>query len=86
MCIRDSSNTGLLGHFVGMLTDSRNFLSFARHEYFRRVLCNLLGGQMERGELPDDAGLVGAMVRRIAFANARDYFALELNPPYAGAG
>jgi glucuronate isomerase len=80
------SNTGLLGHFVGMLTDSRNFLSFARHEYFRRVLCNLLGGQMERGELPDDAGLVGAMVRRIAFANARDYFALELNPPYAGAG
>jgi glucuronate isomerase len=79
------SNTGLLSHFVGMLTDSRNFLSFARHEYFRRVLCNLLGAQMERGELPSDVGLVGAMVRRIAFANARNYFALELDPDFGGA-
>lgn len=69
---------GLLSRFVGMLTDSRSFLSYTRHEYFRRVLCNQLGGQMERGELPADLGLVGAMVRRICFGNARDYFGLEI--------
>jgi glucuronate isomerase len=74
------SNTGLLSRFVGMLTDSRSFMSYPRHEYFRRVLCNLLGGQVERGELPSDTGLVGGMVRRICFANARDYFGLELDP------
>jgi glucuronate isomerase len=79
------SNVGLLSRFVGMLTDSRSFLSYTRHEYFRRVLCNLLGGQMERGELPSDPGLVGAMVKRICFANARDYFRLELDPMYSGA-
>jgi glucuronate isomerase len=78
------SNVGLLGRFVGMLTDSRNFMSFTRHEYFRRVLCNLLGGQVERGELPADPGLVGALVRRICFANARDFFGLELDPSFAG--
>jgi glucuronate isomerase len=77
------ANVGLLSRFVGMLTDSRNFLSFTRHEYFRRVLCNLLGGQMERGELPQDAALVGAMVRAICFANARDYFGLEVDPSFA---
>ena len=59
------SNMGLLSHFVGMLTDSRSFLSFPRHEYFRRVLCNLLGKEMESGELPDDEELIGAMVRNI---------------------
>jgi glucuronate isomerase len=80
------SNVGLLSRFVGMLTDSRSFLSYTRHEYFRRVLCNLLGGQMDRGELPSDPGLVGAMVRRICFANARDFFRLELDPSYSKAG
>ncbi len=74
------ANIGLLGRFVGMLTDSRNFLCYTRHEYFRRVLCNLLGAQIERGELPAEPGLVGGMVRRICFANARDYFGLELDP------
>jgi glucuronate isomerase len=77
------ANIGLLGRFVGMLSDSRNFLCYTRHEYFRRVLCNLLGSQIERGELPADLALVGAVVKRICFANARDYFGLELDPPYA---
>ncbi|HMD60653.1 MAG TPA: glucuronate isomerase [Opitutaceae bacterium] len=78
------STVGLLSRFVGMLTDSRSFLSYPRHEYFRRVLCNLLGSQMERGELPCDRELVGGMVRRICFANARDYFGLELDPAFSG--
>ncbi len=77
------SNLGLLSRFVGMLTDSRSFLSFPRHEYFRRTLCNLLGAEMANGELPDDFELVGGMVRNICFANARDYFGLELDPTYA---
>ncbi len=77
------ANIGLLGRFVGMLSDSRNFLCYTRHEYFRRVLCNLLGSQMERGELPADAALVGSVVRRICFANAREYFGLELDPAYS---
>jgi glucuronate isomerase len=76
------SNNGLLSRFVGMLTDSRSFLSYTRHEYFRRVLCNMLGAEMERGELPRDRDLVGRMVRRICFANARDYFRLELDPEF----
>jgi glucuronate isomerase len=74
------SACGLLSRFVGMLTDSRSFLSFTRHEYFRRLLCNLLGEDMERGLLPQDDELVGAMVRDICFHNARDYFKLELPP------
>lgn len=72
------ANNGLLSRFVGMLTDSRSFMSYPRHEYFRRVLCNLLGGRMERGELPDDQKLVGGMVKNICFANARDYFRLAV--------
>jgi glucuronate isomerase len=71
-------NIGLLSRFVGMLTDSRSFLSYTRHEYFRRVLCNLLGGQVERGELPGDLEMVGSLVRRICFANAREYFGMDL--------
>ncbi|MCA9262272.1 MAG: glucuronate isomerase [Planctomycetales bacterium] len=72
------SNVGLLSRFVGMLTDSRSFLSFTRHEYFRRVLCDLLGREMESGELPPDDALVGEMVRDICFENARRYFGFEL--------
>ena len=71
------ANTGLLSRFVGMLTDSRSFMSFPRHEYFRRVLCNLLGSQMENGELPGDVGLVGGTVRNICFENARKFLGLE---------
>ena len=74
------SNVGLLSRFVGMVTDSRSFMSFPRHEYFRRVLCNLLGNDMERGDLPNDEVLLGEMVQRICFQNARDYLGLELSP------
>ena len=79
------SNLGLLRRFVGMLTDSRSFLSYTRHEYFRRVLCNLLGTEMERGELSADRELVGALVREVCFDNARGFFGLELNPAFRGA-
>lgn len=68
------SNSGLLSRFVGMLTDSRSFLSYPRHEYFRRILCNLLGKDVERGELPDDLELLGSMVRDICYYNAERYF------------
>ena len=72
------SNLGLLSRFVGMLTDSRSFMSFPRHEYFRRVLCNLLGRDIENGEIPDDPQLVGPTVKNICFANARDYLKLAI--------
>jgi glucuronate isomerase len=68
------SNLGLLSRFVGMLTDSRSFLSFSRHAYFRRLLCNLLGRDMERGQLPRDFDLVGALVRDVCHDNAARYF------------
>lgn len=69
------SNLGLLSRFVGMVTDSRSFMSYPRHEYFRRVLCNLIGRDMEAGELPNDYTLVSSMVRNICHENARQYFA-----------
>jgi glucuronate isomerase len=72
------SNNGLLAHFVGMLTDSRSFMSYPRHEYFRRVLCNLLGREMESGELPNDEGVVGALVEKVCYKNAERYFGLAL--------
>jgi len=72
------SNCGLLSRFVGMLTDSRSFMSYPRHEYFRRTLCNLLGRDIESGELPPNEEMIGRMARNICFANARDYFGLEL--------
>lgn len=72
------SNIGLLSRFVGMLTDSRSFMSYPRHEYFRRILCDLLGSEMQRGELPDDLELVGSMVRDICYRNAEQYFELPL--------
>ncbi|MDT0688948.1 glucuronate isomerase [Salegentibacter sp. F188] len=68
------SNMGLISCFIGMLTDSRSFLSFPRHEYFRRVLCNLFGKEMESGELPDDMELVGKTIADISYHNAKEYF------------
>ena len=68
------SNMGLLSCFIGMLTDSRSFLSFPRHEYFRRVLCNLLGEEIASGELPNDMELIGNMVADISYRNAKEYF------------
>jgi glucuronate isomerase len=70
------SNNGLLSRFVGMVTDSRSFMSYPRHEYFRRVLCNLIGGEMEAGDLPRDEELAGGMIRNICYGNARNYVAL----------
>ena len=71
------SNSGLLSRFVGMLTDSRSFMSYPRHEYFRRVLCNLLGSEIESGLLPDDKEFIGRMIRHICFDNAAAYFGLS---------
>jgi len=78
--LRCLASLGLLSRFIGMLTDSRSFLSYSRHEYFRRVLCNLLGEEMEKGLLPDDLDLVGGMVRDICYGNAEAYFG------FAGGG
>jgi glucuronate isomerase len=75
------SNLGLLSRFVGMVTDSRSFMSYPRHEYFRRVLCNLLGRDMENGEVPDDELLVGTMIRNICYSNAHRYIALPFAEP-----
>lgn len=73
------SNLGLLGRFVGMLTDSRSFLSYIRHEYFRRILCGLIGADVARGELPRDMKLLGSLVSDICYGNARNFFGLDLD-------
>jgi glucuronate isomerase len=75
------STLGLLSRFVGMLTDSRSFLSYPRHEYFRRILCNLFGNDVENGELPADMEWIGKVVRDICYYNARDYFGFILPGP-----
>ncbi|MFS2222320.1 glucuronate isomerase [Pantoea sp. B65] len=72
--LQQLSQMGLLSQFVGMLTDSRSFLSYTRHEYFRRLLCNLIGQWVEDGEVPDDEALLGQMVKDICFNNAQRYF------------
>lgn len=70
------ANLGLLSRFVGMLTDSRSFLSYIRHEYFRRILCNILGNWVEKGEIPDDMELLGKLVQDICYNNAESYFGI----------
>ena len=70
------SNMGLISTFIGMITDSRSFLSFPRHEYFRRILCNLIGDEMEKGLLPNDEKWMGEIVRNIAYFNAKEYFGI----------
>lgn len=72
--INTLSNIGLLSRFIGMLTDSRSFLSFPRHEYFRRILCNLLGTDVVNGELPNDLPWLGQMIEQICYKNAKEYF------------
>ncbi len=74
--INTLSNMGLLSRFVGMLTDSRSFLSYPRHDYFRRILCNLIGTDIENGEIPDDMELTGTMVKNICYYNAKNYLGL----------
>jgi glucuronate isomerase len=70
------SNLGLLSRFIGMVTDSRSFMSFPRHEYFRRTLCSLLGRDVENGEIPNDSVLLGSMIRNICYGNANRYLSL----------
>ncbi len=72
--MRALANLGTLSRFVGMLTDSRSFVSYTRHEYFRRIMCNLIGGWVEDGEYPDDPEMLGEIVRGIAYYNAKSYF------------
>jgi len=72
------SNMGLLSSFVGMLTDSRSFLSYSRHEYFRRILCNLFGNDIENGELPHDLDLINSIISDICYYNAKEYFNLKI--------
>lgn len=71
------SNIGLLSTFIGMLTDSRSFLSYPRHEYFRRLLCNLIGTEVENGELPADTAFLGKIVQDICYTNAENYFGIK---------
>ena len=68
------ANLGMLARFVGMLTDSRSFVSYPRHEYFRRIMCNLIGGWVEDGEYPADYDRLYEIVRGIAYYNAKSYF------------
>ena len=72
------ANLGLLGSFVGMLTDSRSVISFTRHEYFRRILCNLIGQWVEDGEVPYNLGRLESIVKNICYRNAKNYFDIEL--------
>ena len=74
--MKSLANLGLLGNFVGMLTDSRSFLSYTRHDYFRRILCNLIGQWVEDGEYPNDEKALEKIVKGICFDNAKRYFAL----------
>jgi len=80
------SNMGLLSKFVGMLTDSRSFLSFPRHEYFRRILCNLFGNEIENGELPNDVEWIGKVIQDICFNNANQYFGWAENTKVTAQG
>ncbi|KAB2825996.1 glucuronate isomerase [Aliivibrio finisterrensis] len=75
--IEQLSQLGLLSHFVGMLTDSRSFLSYTRHEYFRRILCNIVGTWAENGEVPDDMQMLGELITRVCYTNANAYFNLK---------
>ena len=72
--MKNLANEGLLGRFIGMLTDSRSFLSYPRHEYFRRILCNLVGNWVEMGEFPEDEDILKKMISDISFYNAKAYF------------
>ena len=72
--IKVLGNLGMIPAFVGMLTDSRSFLSYSRHEYFRRILCNVIGGWVENGEYPNDMEVLTKMVKDISFGNALNYF------------
>ena len=67
----------MLAHFVGMLTDSRSFISYSRHEYFRRILCDLVGTWVEDGEIPNDEALLQQLIENICYNNAKQYFTID---------
>ena len=73
------ANLGLLGRFVGMLTDSRSFVSYPRHEYFRRILCEVIGNWVENGEYPADMDALGEIVQGICYNNAKNYFGIQVD-------
>ena len=77
------SQTGLISRFIGMLTDSRSFLSYPRHDYFRRLLCELFGNDMVRGQLPTSLNHMGQIIRDICYYNAVSYFGFDLPDPNA---
>jgi glucuronate isomerase len=72
--LKDLAALGLLRRFVGMVTDSRSFLSYPRHEYFRRLVCNFIGGEVEKGLIPDEEYLLKPMIEGISYMNAKEYF------------
>jgi len=72
--IESLSNMGILSEFIGMTTDSRSFLSYSRHDYFRRVLCNIIGNDLEKGLIPDDEELISGLVEKICYHNADRFF------------
>ncbi len=74
--VKSLANLSLLGNFIGMLTDSRSFLSYTRHEYFRRILCSLIGEWVEEGEYPNDEKRLGKMIEDLCFHNAKRYFGI----------
>ena len=76
--MKSLASLGLLGRFVGMLTDSRSFISYTRHEYFRRILCNLIGKWVENGEYPEDYKVLGELVQGISYNNAVAYFGMDV--------
>ena len=75
------SNVGLLSRFIGMVTDSRSFMSYPRHEYFRRVLCDIVGQDVARGELPNDDALLGRLIQDVCYRNAKEYLRLPTEAP-----
>ncbi len=72
--LKDLASLGLLRRFIGMVTDSRSFLSYPRHEYFRRILCNFVGTEIEKGLIPDEDDLVKPLIEGISYKNAKEYF------------
>ena len=74
--MKSLASLGLLGNFIGMLTDSRSFLSYARHDYFRRIMCNLVGNWVENGEYPNNEASLKKIVEGISYLNAKRYFEL----------
>ena len=74
--MKSLANLGVLGNFIGMLTDSRSFLSYTRHDYFRRIMCNLIGSWVENGEYPNDDEALKRIVSGISYYNAKRYFGI----------